>query len=101
MSSRLAERLRAAFGLQLAAWYAGLFVLGSLGILGLSYVLLARSLWRALRDLHGEEGARAVLTANPELVNELRIVATPPADIDTPADYEEATKQAAAGGRAS
>jgi len=41
MSSRLAERLRATFGLHLAAWYAGLFVLGALGIFGLSYVLLA------------------------------------------------------------
>jgi signal transduction histidine kinase len=50
MSSRLAERLRAPFGLHLAAWYAGLFVLGSLGILGLSYVLLARSLEQRDRE---------------------------------------------------
>jgi signal transduction histidine kinase len=58
MSSRLAERLRATFGLHLAAWYAGLFVLGSLGIFGLSYVLLARSLER--RD---REAVRMRLTA--------------------------------------
>ncbi len=50
MSSRLAERLRATFGLHLAAWYAGLFVLGSLGIFGLGYVLLARSLEQRDRE---------------------------------------------------
>jgi len=50
MSSRLAERLRATFGLHLAAWYAGLFVLGALGIFGLSYVLLARSLEQRDRE---------------------------------------------------
>jgi signal transduction histidine kinase len=50
MSSKLAERLRATFGLHLAAWYAGLFVLGSLGIFGLSYVLLARSLEQRDRE---------------------------------------------------
>jgi hypothetical protein len=50
MSSRLAERLRATFGLHLAAWYAGLFVLGSLGIFGLSYLLLARSLEQRDRE---------------------------------------------------
>ena len=64
-------------------------------------VLLSRSLWRALRDLRGEEGARAVLTANTALVNEVRIVAVAPADIDTPDDYTQATEQTAAGGRAS
>lgn len=58
MSSRLAERLRAAFGLQLAAWYAGLFVLGSLGIFGLSYALLARSL-----EQRDREAVRMRLTA--------------------------------------
>lgn len=50
MSSKLAERLRATLGLHLAAWYAGLFVLGSLGILGLSYLLLARSLEQRDRE---------------------------------------------------
>jgi signal transduction histidine kinase len=44
MSSRPAERRRATFALPLAAWYAGLFAVGSLGIFGLSYALLARSL---------------------------------------------------------
>jgi signal transduction histidine kinase len=58
MSSRLAERLRATFGLHLAAWYAGLFVLGSLGTFGLSYVLLARSL-----ELRDRETVRMRLTA--------------------------------------
>jgi signal transduction histidine kinase len=51
MSSRLTERLRATFGLHLAAWYAGVFVLGALGIFGLSYVLLARSLEQRDREV--------------------------------------------------
>jgi signal transduction histidine kinase len=58
MSSGLGERLRAAFGLRLAAWYAGLFVLGSLGIFGLSYALLARSL-----EQRDREAVRMRLTA--------------------------------------
>ena len=64
-------------------------------------VLLARSLWPALRDLKGDEGARAVLAAHPELVNEVRIISAAPADIDTPEDYRHVMDQAAAGGRAS
>jgi signal transduction histidine kinase len=58
MSSRLAERLRATFGLHLAGWYAGVFVLGTLGIFGLSYVLLARSL-----EQRDREAVRMRLTA--------------------------------------
>ncbi|HXK10191.1 MAG TPA: HAMP domain-containing sensor histidine kinase [Vicinamibacteria bacterium] len=52
MSSRPAERLRAAFGLGLglASWYAALFALGTLGLFGLSYVLLARSLEQRDRE---------------------------------------------------
>jgi len=56
MSSRLAERLRATFGLHLAAWYAGLFALGALGIFGLSYLLLTRSL-----EQRDREAVRATL----------------------------------------
>jgi signal transduction histidine kinase len=58
MSSRLAERLRATFGLHLAAWYAGVFVLGTVGIFGLSYVLLDRSL-----EQRDREAVRMRLTA--------------------------------------
>jgi xanthine dehydrogenase accessory factor len=59
-------------------------------------VVLARSLWAALRELKGDDGARAVLAKNPELISEVRILAAAPADIDTPDDYRHA--QAAAGG---
>ena len=62
MFSRLGERLRAAFGLGLAAWYAGLFVLGSLGLFGLSYVLLARSL-----ELRDREAVRLTLATYASL----------------------------------
>ena len=44
MSSGLRERIRGALGLRLAAWYAGLFVVGALVLFALSYALLARSL---------------------------------------------------------
>jgi molybdenum cofactor cytidylyltransferase len=62
-------------------------------------VVLARSLWTALRELKGDEGARTVLANGPELVSEIRILAAAPADIDTPDDYRHA--QAVAGGAAS
>jgi xanthine dehydrogenase accessory factor len=53
-------------------------------------VVLSRALWPALRDLRGDEGARAVLTERPEQVNEVRIIAPALADIDTPEDYAHA-----------
>jgi xanthine dehydrogenase accessory factor len=62
-------------------------------------VVLARSLWTALRELEGDDGARAVLAKSPELVSEVRILAAAPADIDTPYDYRHA--QAAVAGLAS
>jgi xanthine dehydrogenase accessory factor len=61
-------------------------------------VVLARSLWPALRDLRGDDGARVVLAKCPELVQEVRILSAPPADIDTPDDYRHALAAAAAGG---
>jgi signal transduction histidine kinase len=51
MSSRLAERLRHAFGFRLALWYAALFVGGALGLLAVTYALLASSLAERDRDL--------------------------------------------------
>jgi xanthine dehydrogenase accessory factor len=53
-------------------------------------VILSRSLWQALRDLRGDEGARAILAERPEEVNEVRIISSAPADIDTPEDYAHA-----------
>jgi molybdenum cofactor cytidylyltransferase len=53
-------------------------------------VVLSRALWPALRDLRGDEGARAVLSERPEQVNEVRIIAPALADIDTPEDYARA-----------
>jgi signal transduction histidine kinase len=44
MSSRLLERLRPAFALRLALWYAGLFIVSATGLFALTYHLLARSL---------------------------------------------------------
>jgi CTP:molybdopterin cytidylyltransferase MocA len=53
-------------------------------------VVLSRALWPALRDLRGDEGARALLAERPEQVSEVRIIAPAPADIDTPEDYARA-----------
>src|SRR6185436_10691183 len=44
MSSKLLERLRPAFALRLALWYAGIFIVSALGLFALTYHLLARSL---------------------------------------------------------
>ncbi|MGE3189234.1 MAG: sensor histidine kinase [Vicinamibacterales bacterium] len=48
MSSRWSDRLRRTIGLRLAVWYAGIFLVSSLVIVGLTYGLLATSL--AARD---------------------------------------------------
>jgi xanthine dehydrogenase accessory factor len=53
-------------------------------------VVLSRALWPALRELRGDEGARAVLAAHPAQVNEVRIIAPALADIDTSEDYARA-----------
>jgi heavy metal sensor kinase len=50
MSSGLRDRTRAALGLRLAAWYAGLFIVGALALFALGYVLLARSLEQRDRE---------------------------------------------------
>jgi signal transduction histidine kinase len=57
MSSARPEPFRRAFGLRLALWYAGLFIVGTAGLFALAYVLFARSL--ALRD---EELVRSTLS---------------------------------------
>jgi len=54
-------------------------------------VILSRSLWPALRELRGDEGARAVLAAYPDRVEEVRIISPALADIDTPEDYARAS----------
>ena len=44
MSSRWRERFGHTLGFRLALWYAGLFIVSSVLIVGLTYVLLASSL---------------------------------------------------------
>jgi signal transduction histidine kinase len=57
MSSRL-ERLRGALGFRLALWYAVVFVVSSLALTALTYVLLSASLRQRDRDLIGTTLAR-------------------------------------------
>jgi signal transduction histidine kinase len=57
MSSRL-ERLRGALGFRLALWYAVAFVVSSLALTALTYVLLSASLRQRDRDLIGTTLAR-------------------------------------------
>ena len=57
MSSGPPEPFRRAFGLRLALWYAGLFVVGAAGLFALAYALFSRSL--AERD---EELVRSTLS---------------------------------------
>ena len=52
-------------------------------------VLVARRLWSRLMSLSGDEGARRLLTAHPEWVEEVLFDLMPPRDIDTKADVEE------------
>lgn len=52
-------------------------------------VLVSRDLWPRLMSLSGDEGARRLLTAHPEWVEEVWIEAYPPRDIDTQRDVDD------------
>ncbi|HSJ27419.1 MAG TPA: nucleotidyltransferase family protein [Acidimicrobiia bacterium] len=52
-------------------------------------VLVARELWPRLMSLSGDEGARRLLQAHPEWVEEVWIESLPPRDVDTQRDVEE------------
>jgi xanthine dehydrogenase accessory factor len=53
-------------------------------------VVIERTLWPALCELRGDDGARRVLEACPEKVHEVQTISPAPADIDTWEDYERA-----------
>lgn len=52
-------------------------------------VLVSRELWPRFMSLDGDEGARRLLQAHPEWVEEVWIESLPPRDIDTQRDIEE------------
>ena len=52
-------------------------------------VLVARTLWVQLMALQGDSGAAALLQAHPAWVHEVRFDFAAPADIDTPADFQD------------
>jgi molybdenum cofactor cytidylyltransferase len=59
--------------------------------------VIDRRVWRLLEGLGGDEGLRGLVKAHPEWVREIPIEGEPPADIDTPDEYQVAI--ARAGGR--
>jgi molybdenum cofactor cytidylyltransferase len=52
-------------------------------------VLVNRALWPRLMSLRGDEGARRLLEAHPEWVEEVRFDQLPPRDVDTPLDVAD------------
>lgn len=52
-------------------------------------VLVDRALWPRLMSLSGDEGAKNLLQAHPEWVEEVWFEGLPPRDVDTAADVEE------------
>lgn len=52
-------------------------------------VLISRRLWLRLMSLSGDEGAKRLLKAHPEWVEEVWFDLLPPRDVDTQADVEE------------
>lgn len=52
-------------------------------------VLVARELWPRLMSLTGDEGARRLLQAHPEWVEEVWVESLPPRDIDTQRDLDD------------
>ena len=58
-------------------------------------VLIARRIWPDVERLEGDEGARALLAAHPDWLQEVRMEGAPAADIDTLADYQRAVNSSA------
>ncbi len=52
-------------------------------------VLVDRTLWPRLISLSGDEGAKRLLQAHPEWVEEVWLESLPPRDVDTASDVEE------------
>lgn len=52
-------------------------------------VLIDRSLWPRLMSLEGDQGARSLLQAHPDWVEEVWVDQLPPRDVDTAADVTE------------
>lgn len=52
-------------------------------------VVVTRELWPRLMSLSGDEGARSLLEAHPEWVEEVWVESLPPRDVDTEADVDE------------
>jgi molybdenum cofactor cytidylyltransferase/nicotine blue oxidoreductase len=77
-----ADALRAV----VAAWRPGRIAVGRYGGHRGHPIVMAPPLWRAALELAGpDEGARALLSARPELVDEVDVPGNP-ADLDTPDD---------------
>jgi len=57
-------------------------------------VMLARSIWPMLDTLDGDEGARALIARNPELLQTVEVRADVPVDIDTLDDYRRVCETA-------
>jgi molybdenum cofactor cytidylyltransferase len=56
-------------------------------------VLLARSVWPDI-DVTGDEGARSLIAARPELTDEVSFAEPTPIDVDTPEDYRALVERA-------
>ncbi|MDP8958511.1 MAG: nucleotidyltransferase family protein [Actinomycetota bacterium] len=52
-------------------------------------VLVDRALWTRLMSLRGDDGARQLLQAHPEWVEEVWVDRLPPRDVDTPGDLAD------------
>jgi CTP:molybdopterin cytidylyltransferase MocA len=52
--------------------------------------VFGRSLFSALTELQGDEGARSLLTRSAAIVEELAVDGSAPIDVDGPAEYERA-----------
>jgi molybdenum cofactor cytidylyltransferase len=57
-------------------------------------VFLARRVWRHVEDLHGDQGARALLALHPEWLFEVPVEGDVPRDVDTWDDYRHTVSAA-------
>ena len=95
VTAELIDKIAAAFEAGDSPMTRPVYVAANGGVVPGHPVLIARRIWPDVERLEGDGGARALLAAHPDWLQEVRMDGAPPADIDTQADYQRAVNTSA------
>lgn len=95
VTAELIDKIAAAFEAGDSPITRPVYVAANGGVVPGHPVLIARRIWPDVERLEGDGGARALLAAHPDWLQEVRMDGAPPADIDTQADYRRAVNTSA------